>query len=242
MFTVARFDFDNSGNLSEPELAEFQRYGDRVVLNAQQTFQNVAVVSTLLFGATHQSVIGRPAPWQVPESWAEVYSPSSGEAMLVATYTSHVVLECMCMLTLGCCIFFRYMLTNALPTLKAKIAFLIDSNALAITTALAVCVFMVLSISTCLATLLGQPKWGLIAIGLVVFTIFACLKIFARWWRDCILRLHGDVARYVIHGNERVSYMDVGGEKAVPGKIRGTGKHDDGSEQDMGDDHNPDDH
>ena len=58
MFTVARFDFDNSGNLSESELAEFQRYGDRVVLNAQQTFQNLAVVSTLLFGATHQSVIG----------------------------------------------------------------------------------------------------------------------------------------------------------------------------------------
>lgn len=51
----------------------------------------------------------------------EVYSPSSGEAMLVATYTVHAVLECLCILTLGCCIFFRYMLTNALPTLKARV-------------------------------------------------------------------------------------------------------------------------
>ena len=67
---------------------------------------------------------------------------------------------------------------------------------------------MTLSAATCLAALLGQPKWGFITIGLVIFTVVACLLTFARWWRECILRLHGDVASLIAVGaGGRPSYV-----------------------------------
>ena len=114
---------------------------------------------------------------------------------------------------------------HAIHARRAQIAFLIDSNALALTTALGVCIFMTLAAATCLAALLGQPKWGFITIALVILTVFACLLTFARWWRECILRLHGDVASLVVEGAAgRPSYVDVGG-KAMPRKAKGADMH-----------------
>ena len=40
------------------------------------------------------------------------------------------VLAALCIVTLLCCIFFRFILTNALTTLESKICFIMQSNAL----------------------------------------------------------------------------------------------------------------
>jgi hypothetical protein len=71
MIIIARFDADNSGSIDDQEISDYHKFGEALVANHVNTFQNFAVVFTLLIGAAHQTVVGRPAPWSAPAPFVD---------------------------------------------------------------------------------------------------------------------------------------------------------------------------
>ena len=47
LLTIARFDADGSGDISKEELADYHKFGEALVANVVNTFQNFAVVFTV---------------------------------------------------------------------------------------------------------------------------------------------------------------------------------------------------
>lgn len=151
----------------------------------------------LLIGATHMQTIGRPAPWSPPAAFIDMYGQTAADGMLVTAYVLNAFLETMCIATLLCCIFLRFLITNALTTLDSKIVFMVGGNVLANTVAIAVyCVFC-LVILMCVAAVLSQPRWGWIVVGLFPVFNFLLMRLIARWFCEVVKRQHDEAVAIV---------------------------------------------
>ena len=80
--------------------------------NAVQACANFAIISALLFGASHNINIGRPKPYEAGHDEHEE------ETLIImwVLYGLNVLAEALALSTIICSIFIRQLVSNALPT------------------------------------------------------------------------------------------------------------------------------
>ena len=82
--------------------------------------QTSAVVASLLFGATFQSVIGRPDPLEASERSVERFGEAGTEALLWATYATMTLISVLCLIIVMYAFGSRMELQNVLPSNQAR--------------------------------------------------------------------------------------------------------------------------
>ena len=94
LLTIARIDSDGTGNIDEDELKAFERVAEKLIRDTCDALQSSAVVVSLLFGATFQSVIGRPSFMEVAPLTLEAFGEGASEALLWVAYTTMCLISC----------------------------------------------------------------------------------------------------------------------------------------------------
>ena len=62
LLALARFDEDGDGCISELELAKFEKLSEEIISDGNAMCGNLALVSALLVGLSHNVTVGRPVP------------------------------------------------------------------------------------------------------------------------------------------------------------------------------------
>jgi len=92
-----------------------------------------------------------------------------------------------------CCIFYRFLITNALTSLDARIAFIAQSNSIATTAALAVYCLLLVLLLMIIAAILSHPYWGYFVALVIPFFVITLNPLIAGWYVECIKRQHDEV-------------------------------------------------
>ena len=112
LIAIAKFDIDGDGRIDEKEFAISRAQGERAVANAVQACTNFAIISALLFGASHNTNIGRPKPYEAG------HDEHKEETLILmwVLYGLNVIAEALALSTIICSIFIRQLVSNALPS------------------------------------------------------------------------------------------------------------------------------
>ena len=100
LLTIARIDSDGTGNIDEDELKAFERVAEKLIRDTCDALQSSAVVVSLLFGATFQSVIGRPSFMEVAPLTLEAFGEGASEALLWVAYTTMCLISVLCLVVI----------------------------------------------------------------------------------------------------------------------------------------------
>ena len=138
LLTVARFDRDLDGVLTDEEYGAYQKSAENLVNMNANTFQNIAILAVLVIGSSHLAVIGRPTPWAASDETVAAFGQDSTQQLLSVAYSLLVLQECVNLILIGSCLLNRLLLTNFLATLESKLAYLAEYNPMATTTWIAV--------------------------------------------------------------------------------------------------------
>ena len=105
LLTFARFDEDGDGTISDEEFAHFLQASDEIIADANAMCGNLAVVSALLLGLSHNVTVGRP----VPLAYAPDVETQYGEWLLWVVYALNLCAEsgafftmCLAIITRNC--------------------------------------------------------------------------------------------------------------------------------------------
>ena len=194
LLKVARFDRNNDDELDEAEEANATKEAEKAIADAMTNYTNTAVVAALLFGATHVVTIARPGPLKASDIFLDHYSSDAGLYLTYWAYGANALCECSAVTALFLSFFYRNMLAMVLPSLAAKLRFLMNSNA---TGSLVNCVTgMLLSLwaTATLCAILGQPTYGWTAVGFLGTAMSLFLVHVVQFMLDFPLELH-EVAR-----------------------------------------------
>jgi hypothetical protein len=130
LITIARFDIDGDGEIDDQEFEISRKEGEKAVSNAIAGCQNFAIVSALLFGATHLANIGRPVPFKADQASVDALGKTETDVVLWVIYVLNVLAETLALSIMITSIFIRQLVSNALPSVISKLAFLSDTNIL----------------------------------------------------------------------------------------------------------------
>jgi len=163
LLAIARFDRNQDSTIDYHELQEYERQGLRLVDAAVQTCQNTSVVASLLIGAAHVQVIGRPTPWEPSDSFKELHSEHAAAGIFWAVYFLNLATEVLAIFLLLFCTWGRLLLINVLPSLRPKLKFLCDSNLVAGLANTTTLVILLLALTASLGGTLASPPAGYLA-------------------------------------------------------------------------------
>ena len=196
MLTIARLDADKGGDVSEAELKQFQETASKLVANTCDALQTNAVVASLLFAATFQTVIGRPGEYVIFDSAIDAW----GEQL--ANWLLCISASCMCFVSVLCLIIIcfafgtRMELQNVLPSTEAKLFYLCDVNPMNIVTAMQTANMIFLFVLSVSGGLLAMPDSVRYLPLLIVPIILGGVTPLWRGMRSGPIRLRLE-ARYV---------------------------------------------
>ena len=110
LLTFARFDADNSGDISSDELNTYYKYGEETVKTTNDAFQSMSMMLTLLIAASINNVLGRPVPWVAGMEAIEAFGPTAATALSYACFVLSAIVELLALACLSCCILNRWAL------------------------------------------------------------------------------------------------------------------------------------
>jgi len=189
LIILARFDANGDGQLSDQELADFQKLGSELVNSAVSSFANFTVVFTLIIGSTHQNTISRPHQWSASPGFVDDFGSDAGDVTLWVVYGLNWLVEVLSLITLLCCIFQRFLFTNAITTLHTKICVLVSSNAVGNIAFLGSSALMLLCCLITAGGILGQGlrgKEGLLASVSLPVMIYFCSRLVSKWYVEVL--------------------------------------------------------
>jgi len=208
LLVVARFDRDQNDIIDDEERREYEKQGERLVTNAIAGCQNTAVVAALLVAAAHLTSIGRPIAFSASPDFMELYGQPAADVVLSLTYFFNVLVEVGALLLLGYCTFGRVLLVYVLPSLGARLTYLVESN---LPGMISHYTLLLISFTICvvgLGGILAHPRMGVIAaVGGPLFAwplVFHC----SYYWFQATLVLHRQVRSiYEVRSDARVREM-----------------------------------
>jgi len=204
LIVISRFDIDGDGDIDEQEFEISRKEGEKAISNAIAGCQNFAIISALLFGATHLANIGRPVPFKAYQASRDEFGDTEMDIVLWVIYCLNVLAETLALSIMITSIFIRQLVSNALPSVISKLAFLSETNILS---NMATLVTWMLAAIVWVVTLGGfpaVPTHGFASAG--VFPVLASLVIPAVYpaFFKTAVRLHLE-AQAMLDGNTTVS-------------------------------------
>lgn len=130
LLVISRFDIDGDGDIDEQEFEISRKEGEKAIANAIAGCQNFAIISALLFGATHLANIGRPVPFKADQASVDEFGEDTMDIILWVIYCLNVLSETLALSIMITSIFIRQLVSNALPSVISKLAFLSETNIL----------------------------------------------------------------------------------------------------------------
>ena len=190
LITIARFDINGDGSIDEAEFNSSRTSGEKCVANAVAGCANFAIISALLFGATHLTTIGRPIPWHPSPDTEEEFGPIKIHICMWTIYGLNVLAETLALSIIITSIFIRQLLCNALPSVISKLVFLSDTNVLA---NMATCATWVLAAIVWIVGLggwLSVPTYGFLSAGILPLIAFLVVPSVYPAIMKTAIRLH----------------------------------------------------
>ena len=130
LLAIARFDINGDGMIDDAEYDLARLQGEKFVANAVNGCANFAIISALLFGATHLSTIGRPNPFEASEQAVAEFGKSTTTRVMWVVYTLNVTSQSLALGIIVTSIYSRQLLCNTLPSVMSKMVFLAETNLL----------------------------------------------------------------------------------------------------------------
>ena len=176
LLALARFDEDGDGSISEAELSKFDKLSDEIISDGNAMCGNLAVVTALLLGLSHNVTVGRPVPLEYAPDVEEQYG---GPWLLWLVYAFNLCAEAGAFFTMCLAIITRNCLTNILPTRQHKVDFLRTTNALGnlgIGVLISLWCFLLSAITHSLIT---SPHLGILGCTVMMLLLAACMNFIA---------------------------------------------------------------
>lgn len=216
LIVISRFDIDGDGDIDEQEFEISRKEGEKAIANAIAGCQNFAIISALLFGATHLANIGRPVPFKADPASVDEFGEDKMDIVLWVIYCLNVLAETLALSIMITSIFIRQLVSNALPSVISKLAFLSETNILS---NMATLVTWELASIVWVVTLTGftaVPTHGFASAG--VFPVLATLVIPAVYpaFFKTAVRLHLE-AQAMLDGNTTISLKKKGADDGSEG-------------------------
>ena len=195
--------------MTEAELEAFQKTAANLVANTCDALQTNAVVASLLFAATFQTVIGRPNEYSVYENAVDVW----GEG--VATVLLCVSASCMCLISILCLVIICYAfgsrmeLQNVLPSTEAKLFYMCEVNPMNMVTAMTMTnmmLFFVLSVTGGMLAMPDGVKWLPL---LMMPLIFLCVTRLWSGMRNGPVRLRLEARAFLDITNTEADFKPM---------------------------------
>ena len=130
LITIAKFDVNHDGGISQQEFESARITGEKCVSNAVTGCANFAIISALLFSGAHALTIGRPKPFAPDPSSVEAFGEDVTTVVIWCAYGLNVLAQSLALGIIITSIFMRQLLCNTLPSMISKLVFLLDTNCL----------------------------------------------------------------------------------------------------------------
>lgn len=206
LLSLARFDSDGDGSIDEHEFAAYEKAADTLINDSVTMCGNLALVSALLLGLTHQVTIGRPAPFVISSESRQYFGDTAADGVMWASYALNIMAEGLAFFTICLAVITRNALTNILPTRELRIDMLRTSNALgrqAISLLLTLWCFL---LSCMLLPLAASPTLGFLGLGWFSLIMLACMYFIAPLRYTSVMLLHEEIKRTMASGNRASSF------------------------------------
>ena len=195
LLTLASFDTDGDGSIDNAELAAYEKSADTLINDSVAMCGNLALVSALLLGLTHQTTVGRPIPFSMAADAAAFVGPANSGWLLWVAYGFNLIAEGLAFFTICQAVITRNALTNILPTRELRIDMLRTTNALgkqAVSMLLTLWAFL----ASCICMpLVASTSIGFLATGWFTLIMCACMWFIAPLRYTAMLMLHEEVKR-----------------------------------------------
>lgn len=112
LVTMARFDINRDGQISHEEYAMSRIAGEKCVSNAIAGCANFAIISALLFGASHALTMGRPKPFAPDPKTIEEYGEDATTVAIWFAYGLNVIAQSLALGIIVTSIYIRQLLAN----------------------------------------------------------------------------------------------------------------------------------
>ena len=160
LLTIARIDADGTGHIDEEELKTFEKVADKLVRETCDALQMSAVVASLLFGATFQTVIGRPQIFEASEASVLYFGDVSAEVLMWLAYSAMSLISTLCLIIIAFAFGSRTELQNVLPSTQSRLFFLCEVNPMNIVTSLVMFCLILFLFLALTAGILASPTRG----------------------------------------------------------------------------------
>ena len=205
LLSLARFDSDGDGSIDDREFAAYEKAADALIADSITMCGNLALVSALLLGLTHQVTIGRPVPFVISSESREFFGDGA-DVVVWVSYAFNLMAEGLAFFTISLAVIARNALTNILPTRELRIDMLRTSNALgrqAISLLLTLWCFL---ISCMLMPLAASPTMGFLGLGWFLLIMLACMYFIAPLRYTSVMLLHEEIKRTMADSNRPSSF------------------------------------
>jgi len=211
LIVISRFDIDGDGDIDEQEFEISRKEGEKAITNAIAGCQNFAIISALLFGATHLANIGRPVPFKADPASVDEFGEAEMDIVLWVIYCLNVLAETLALSIMITSIFIRQLVSNALPSVISKLAFLSETNILSNMATLVTWMLAAIVWVVTLAGFTAVPTHGFASAG--VFPVLAMLVIPAVYpaFFKTAVRLHLE-AQAMLDGHTTISLKKKGAD------------------------------
>ena len=206
LLTLASFDEDCDGSISDEELLGFYKLSDEIISDGNAMCGNLAVVAALLVGLSHNVTVGRPVPLAYAPGVEEQY----GDGLLWLVYAFNLCAEAGAFFTMCMAIIARNCLTNILPTRHHKVDFLRTTNALGnlgIGMQISLWFFLLTAITHTLCT---SPRLGILGCGIMLLLLAACMNFIAPVRYLAVMLLHEEVVLFLKNQQKKSDSVATG--------------------------------
>jgi hypothetical protein len=173
LLTIARIDSDGTGDIDEAELKAFDRVAEKLIRDTCDALQMSAVVASLLFGATFQSVIGRPTFMSASDATLLWFGETWSEALLWLAFCTMSLISVLCLIIIAFAFGSRMELQNVLPSTQARLFYMLEVNPMNTVTAMSMISMLLFLVLIVVGGLLASPTRGLFTISSIPLFIMA---------------------------------------------------------------------
>lgn len=173
LLTIARIDSDGTGDIDEAELRAFDRVAEKLIRDTCDALQMSAVVASLLFGATFQSVIGRPTFMVASDATLQWFGETWCEVLLWLAFSTMSLISVLCLIIIAFAFGSRMELQNVLPSTQARLFYMLEVNPMNTVTAMSMISMLLFLVLIVVGGLLASPSRGFFTITSIPLFILA---------------------------------------------------------------------
>lgn len=192
LLTIARFDANGNVEIDQTEFDAARVQGEKCIANAVAGCGNFAIISALLFGATHMVTIGRPGPFKAHQDSIDAFGEGVTTPAVWACYALNVCAQSLALASIIISIYMRQLLCNSLPSMMSKLVFLSDTNVLSLlatgTTWMIACLVWLVTVGG----FISSPTYGLMSTGMIPIILLLILPLIYPAMLKTALRLHAE--------------------------------------------------